>query len=83
MVTPTVAPAAINEKVVLPEPDSDSDHLSDAAELKLGTDPKKADTDDDGLTDAEEVHLQTDPLKAHSMRADMLDGDAMFEQAKK
>ncbi|HKU44704.1 MAG TPA: DUF4215 domain-containing protein, partial [Polyangiales bacterium] len=36
-------------------PDTDSDGLSDAKELLLGTDPQDNDTDNDGITDGTEV----------------------------
>ena len=43
--------------------DSDGDGLTDAEEVKLGTDPYKKDTDGDGLSDYDEVKLWlTDPL---------------------
>lgn len=35
--------------------DTDNDGLSDADELRIGSDPTRADTDGDGLTDREEV----------------------------
>lgn len=41
--------------------DSDGDGMSDAAEIKAGSDPKSADSDGDGKTDAEELSLGTDP----------------------
>jgi len=43
--------------------DTDGDGLSDAEEVKLGTDPKNWDTDGDGLSDGDEVKIwHTDPL---------------------
>ncbi len=43
--------------------DSDGDGLSDAEELRLGTDPNNADTDGDGISDGQEVNvLGTDPM---------------------
>ncbi|TWI96821.1 carboxypeptidase-like protein [Mucilaginibacter frigoritolerans] len=46
--------APINELHITPE-DSDGDGLSDADELKIGTDPHNPDTDGDGLLDGWEV----------------------------
>lgn len=53
---------------VAPEPDkvfvdSDSDGLSDAEEVRLGTDPDVSDTDGDGFRDSEEIRGGFDPLK--------------------
>ena len=50
-----------------PEADSDGDGLSDAEEIKLGTDPLNPDTDGDGVGDGIEVRLASpgsefDPL---------------------
>ena len=42
--------------------DIDSDGLSDALELILGTDPISADSDSDGFGDLEELARQSDPL---------------------
>jgi len=39
------------------EVDSDGDHLTDAEELLLGTDPLKKDTDGDGFSDGVEVYF--------------------------
>jgi len=47
---------------VLLQTDSDSDGLTDAQEIKLGTDPFKADTDGDGYTDDQELAAGYDPL---------------------
>jgi hypothetical protein len=53
---------AAPEKPAVPD-DTDGDILSDALELKLGTDPLKMDTDLDTLSDAEEALVYgTDPL---------------------
>ena len=52
--------------------DCDSDGLSDADELAMGTNPAEPDTDGDGLLDGEEVYdYNTDPLLADT------DGDGM------
>ncbi len=42
--------------------DPDRDGLTNAQELSIGTDLRKADTDEDGLTDGEEGPLGTSPL---------------------
>lgn len=45
--------------------DSDHDGLSDEAEIKYKTNPKKIDSDDDGLSDREEIKVYlTDPNNA-------------------
>lgn len=45
--------------------DGDGDGLSDAEELRLGTDPKSKDSDGDGLTDFDEVNqYHTNPLNS-------------------
>lgn len=45
--------------------DSDGDGLSDAEELRLGTDPASKDSDGDGLTDFDEVNqYHTNPLNS-------------------
>lgn len=43
--------------------DSDNDGISDAVEIKAGSDPRSADSDRDGKTDAEELSLGTDPAQ--------------------
>lgn len=44
--------------------DQDQDGISDAAEVKLGTDPKKSDTDGDGYSDSAELFSGFDPKSA-------------------
>lgn len=46
--------------------DTDHDGLSDAEELRLGTDPNVADTDGDGFLDGDEIKAGFDPLKYSS-----------------
>ena len=70
-----VANSEADEVAILTRPDSDDDHLSNAEEGVLGTDPLDADTDDDGLTDDAEVELGTDPLNADTDGDDLMDGD--------
>jgi hypothetical protein len=53
-------------------PDSDSDGLSDAAEVKDGTDPNNPDSDGDGATDGAEKMSGTDPLKDQLKQLAML-----------
>lgn len=48
--------------IVVIEPDSDDDGLTDSEESVLGTDPNDADTDGDGIDDGTEVANGTDPL---------------------
>ena len=47
---------------ILMQTDSDGDGLTDAQEIKLGTDPFNADTDGDGYTDKQEIDSGYDPL---------------------
>lgn len=59
--------------------DSDSDGISDAEELQLGTDPKNPDTDGDGLTDGEEVKkYHTDPLNPDTDYDALTDGAEVY-----
>ncbi len=51
------------------ELDSDRDGLSDALEIKLGTDPTNADTDGDGYSDGVEVKTGFNPLKGNRDRS--------------
>lgn len=53
----------------IPFVDTDADGLTDAEELKLGTDPKNPDTDSDDYLDGEEVSQATDPRAAASLPA--------------
>ncbi|MFN8391331.1 MAG: hypothetical protein U0136_13665 [Bdellovibrionota bacterium] len=46
--------------------DDDNDGLSDAQEISLGFDPRKADTDRDGVSDAQELTDGTDALDSGS-----------------
>ena len=58
---------------VAPATDTDSDGLTDAVEIALGTNPNDADTDNDGLEDGEEVLGGTNPLLPDS------DGDGLSD----
>lgn len=59
--------------------DSDGDGLSDAEEIRLGTDPKNPDTDGDGLTDGEEVKKYlTDPLNPDTDYDGLTDGAEVY-----
>jgi subtilisin family serine protease len=63
-------------KLQLPLIDSDSDGLTNVAEIQLGTSVLLPDTDTDGLTDFEEVQVYaTDPLATDS------DGDLVGDAA--
>ena len=53
--------------------DTDSDGLSDGAEVTLGTNPRNRDSDGDGLPDGLEVELGTSPLLRDS------DGDGISD----
>ena len=56
--------------------DLDNDGLSNAEEIKLGTEPKGSDSDNDGLNDGEEVNTyKTDPLKFDTDGDTISDGD--------
>lgn len=63
--TPDATDTAPDTDVETPT-DSDSDGITDAEELALGTDPDNADTDGDGFTDGEEVDTGTDPTNRFS-----------------
>ncbi|HKJ45986.1 MAG TPA: OmpA family protein [Balneolales bacterium] len=59
--------------------DTDGDGLTDAQEIKLGTNPNKADTDGDGLTDGQEVNkYKTNPLVADTDGDGLNDGDEVL-----
>jgi hypothetical protein len=63
-------------KLQLPLIDSDSDGLSNVAEIQIGTNPLNPDTDDDGLTDFEEDQTYTtNPLAWDSDGDTLSDGD--------
>ena len=63
-------------KLQLPLIDSDSDGLSNVAEIQLGTSALNPDTDTDGLTDFEEDQIYaTDPLLWDSDGDTLSDGD--------
>lgn len=51
-----------------PSIDSDNDGLSDAWELKFGTDPLNADTDNDGHKDGQEVDWGYNPLASSTKK---------------
>lgn len=60
-------------------PDADGDHLSDAQEAELGTDPNDADSDGDGQKDGVEVLVyKTDPLNPDSDGDGEYDGRELF-----
>ncbi len=59
--------------------DGDSDGLSDAEEVQLGTNPERADTDIDGLIDRAEIQVyKTNPLKADTDGDGYTDGDEVI-----
>jgi eukaryotic-like serine/threonine-protein kinase len=67
--------ATVLAKTAWAEADNDGDGLSNAEELRLGTDPNNPDTDNDGLTDYEEVKIYgTDPLNNDTDGDTLLDG---------
>jgi hypothetical protein len=56
--------------------DSDGDGLTNAEELRYGTDPYRADTDGDGLTDYEEIKIYfTNPLNVDTDGDGWMDGE--------
>jgi hypothetical protein len=57
------------------DPDDDNDGISDADEIKNGTDPKNSDTDGDGLNDKEELDLGTDPKNPDTDHDRVSDGE--------
>jgi outer membrane protein OmpA-like peptidoglycan-associated protein len=60
--------------------DDDSDGLTNAQEVQLGSDPNNPDSDGDGLKDGEEVRrYKTDPLKTDSDGDGLTDGDEVFK----
>ncbi len=59
--------------------DSDGDGLTDAEELRRGTDPANADSDGDGLSDGDEVKKYgTDPLNTDSDGDGISDWDMIY-----
>jgi outer membrane protein OmpA-like peptidoglycan-associated protein len=59
--------------------DSDADGLSDAEELRIGTNPHDPDTDKDGLSDFDEVRVyKTDPLNPDTDFDGLKDGAEVF-----
>lgn len=59
--------------------DTDGDGLTNAQEIKLGTNPNKADTDGDGLTDGQEVNkYHTNPLVTDTDGDGLSDGDEVL-----
>jgi len=72
---PAWSPANLSALYAIPAGDTDSDTLSDLAELRThGTNPADDDTDDDGLDDGEEVGLGTEPTNADTDDDDVCDG---------
>lgn len=64
--------------------DTDHDGLSDADEVKLGTDATKVDTDADGLSDAVEVNItKTDPKNPKSKDPALTDYEWVRKQRKR
>jgi len=60
--------------------DTDGDGLSNADEIKLGTDPLKPDTDGDGLSDGQEFNTyKTNPLVADTDQDGLSDGDEVLK----
>lgn len=75
--TGATPPSAVVSGIVLDgAADTDGDGLTDARELREGTDPTLADTDRDGLDDrAEIVSIGTDPTVPDTDEDGLLDGD--------
>ena len=76
----TQTAAVVQTQMVLSgQQDSDADGLSNAEEIKIGTDPLKADTDGDGLPDKQEVSVSmTNPLIADTDKDGLSDGDEVL-----
>ncbi len=73
------AVAQISYENVSSTTDYDNDSLSDADELKLGTDLTDSDTDDDDLLDGEEFHIyKTNPLEWDSDSDKLSDGEEII-----
>jgi hypothetical protein len=70
-----VASAEVNDTFSV-NTDCDGDGISDADEVKQGTNPSKADTDNDGLNDYAEIHTHlTNPTLSDT------DGDGLTDGA--
>lgn len=66
---------SVTEGVSDAEVDMDEDGLSNAVEVKIGTDPREKDTDSDNLIDSDELTYGTDPLNPDTDGDTILDGD--------
>ncbi len=70
----------IEDDIVLPEYDSDSDGLTDNEEKELGTNFLQIDSDGDGLFDFNEVKVYfTDPLNPDTDGDGYLDGEEVLQ----
>lgn len=70
----------IEDDIVLPEYDSDSDGLTDSEEKELGTNFLQIDSDGDGLFDFNEVKVYfTDPLNPDTDGDSFLDGEEVLK----